>query len=101
VVSGTKTEQFARLFMAPGVAHCGGGAGPAPSGQFDAVVKWVEEGTAPDTLQAEKRDASGRVVMSRPLCQYPLVARYKGRGDTNLAASFECKADFGQKPVSR
>ena len=91
-VTGPKTAQFARLFMAPGVAHCGGGAGPIPSGQFDAVVRWVEDGTAPDTLPAVKRDQGGRVTMSRPLCQYPLVARYKGRGDTNAAASFECAA---------
>jgi len=86
-----KTAQFARLFMAPGVAHCGGGAGAAPTGHFDAVVKWVEQGTAPDTLPAVRRDSSGKVTLSRPLCQYPLVARYKGRGDQNDAASFECR----------
>lgn len=87
-----KTAQFARLFMAPGVAHCGGGAGPAPSGQFDAVVKWVEEGKAPDTLLAVRRDQSGVVTRSRLLCPYPLVARYKGEGSTDEAASFECRA---------
>jgi hypothetical protein len=87
-----KTATFARLFMAPGVAHCGGGAGPAPTGQFDAVVKWVEEGKAPDTLQAVRRDQSGKTIRSRPLCQYPLMARYTGKGSTDDAASFECKA---------
>jgi hypothetical protein len=86
-----KTALFARLFMAPGVAHCGGGAGAAPTGQFDAVVRWVEQGIAPETLSAVKRDASGKVTLSRPLCQYPLVARYRGRGDQNLAESFECR----------
>ena len=86
-----RTAPFVRLFMAPGVAHCGGGAGPAPSGQFDAVVKWVEEGVAPDTLLAVRRDQSGAIVRSRPLCQYPLVARYKGTGSTDDAASFECR----------
>jgi feruloyl esterase len=89
-----KTARFFRLFMAPGVGHCAGGAGPNPAGQFDAVVKWVEEGTAPATLDAIRRDPSGKIVRSRPLCQYPLVARYKGRGSTDDAASFECRAGF-------
>jgi len=89
-----KAGEFIRLFMAPGVGHCGGGAGPAPAGQFDAVVKWVEQGRAPDTLTAVRRDQTGAVVRSRPLCQYPLVARYKGRGSTDDAASFECSLKF-------
>jgi feruloyl esterase len=88
-----KTGQFARLFMAPGVGHCGGGPGAAPSGPFDAVVKWVEQGLAPETLQGVKRDQNGTVTMSRPVCQYPLSARYKGRGSENDAGSFECRAD--------
>jgi hypothetical protein len=86
-----KTADFLRLFLAPGVGHCGGGAGPAPAGQFEAVVKWVEERKAPETLDAVRRDQAGTVVRSRPLCQYPLVARYKGNGSTDEAASFECK----------
>ena len=86
-----KTAEFARLFMAPGVAHCGGGPGAAPTGQFDAVVRWVEQGTAPETLQAVKRDQAGQVTMSRRLCSYPLVARYKGQGDRTDADSFECR----------
>ena len=89
-----KTAAFIRLFMAPGVGHCSGGAGPAPAAQFDAVVRWVEEGKAPDTLEAVRRNQAGEVVRSRPLCQYPLVARYKGKGNTDEAASFECKASF-------
>ena len=63
--------------------------------QFDAVVKWVEENKAPDTLTATvRRDQTGPVVRSRPLCPYPLVARYKGRGSTDEAVNFECKAGF-------
>ena len=88
-----KTASFVRLFMAPGVGHCAGGNGPAPTGMLDALVKWVEEGHAPDTLQAV-RDTGGGVVRSRPLCQYPLVARYKGTGSTDEAANFECRANF-------
>lgn len=86
------TSQFARLFLAPGVGHCGGGPGPAPAGQFDAVVRWVEEGQAPETLNAVRRDGSGQVVRSRPLCRFPMVAKYKGSGSTDDAANFTCAA---------
>ena len=87
-----KTAEFLRLFLAPGVGHCGGGPGPAPTGQFEAMVAWAEEGKAPETLQAVRRDQSGTVTRSRVLCRYPLVARYKGTGTTDDAASFECRA---------
>ena len=85
------TSKFARLFLAPGVGHCAGGPGPQPQGQFDAVVRWVEEGKAPDTLQAVKRDAGG-ATRTRPLCQFPMVAKYKGSGSTDDAANFTCAA---------
>ena len=89
-----RTSAFFRFFLAPGVAHCNGGPGPAPSGQFDAVVNWVEENSAPATLQAVRRDQTGAITRSRPLCQYPLVARYKGQGSTDQAANFECRSSF-------
>jgi Tannase and feruloyl esterase len=90
----SRTKQFVRLFMAPGVAHCGGGAGPQPTGQFEALVRWVEKGDAPKTLEAVRLDAGGNVVRSRPLCQYPLVARYKGHGSTDDADNFRCSKHF-------
>ena len=93
-MGGAETESFLRFFLAPGVGHCGGGAGPAPSGQFESVVRWVEEGAAPDTLQAIRRDQSGAVARTRPLCQYPLVARYRGQGSTDEAANFACAMGF-------
>ncbi len=86
-----KTSEFLRFFLAPGVAHCAGGPGPAPSGQFEALVRWVEEGKAPETLDAVRRDPSGAVVRSRPLCQYPKTANYKGRGSTDAAENFDCR----------
>jgi len=86
--------EFFRLFLAPGVAHCGGGPGPAPTGQLAALIDWVEHGKAPDTLVGMRRDQSGAVTRSRPLCQYPLVARYQGKGSTDEAASFECRTGF-------
>ena len=68
--------------------HCGDG--PAALDKFDmlgAVVKWVEEGTAPDSVVATGKAFPGR---SRPLCPYPKYARYKGQGDPENASSFEC-----------
>ena len=69
-------------------------AGPPPRGQFEALVRWVEEGDAPETLDAIRRDPTGNVVRSRPLCQYPLVARYKGKGSTDDADNFRCSKHF-------
>lgn len=86
-----KTAQFARLFLAPGVAHCAGGVGPAPTGQLDALVSWVESGIAPETLTAVRPGPSPR---TRPLCQFPLVAKYTGNGSTDDAANFVCSAGF-------
>jgi feruloyl esterase len=89
-----KTAEFVRLFLAPGVGHCGGGAGPTPTGQLEALLAWVEDGKAPATLTATRRDQTGALTRSRPLCQYPLVAKYKGSGSTDDAANFVCSAGF-------
>ena len=83
-----KTAQFARLFLVPGVDHGFRGAGPAPTGQIDAIVRWVEEGQPPDRLLAELRDTDGRLVRTRPLFPYPRVAKYTGSGSTDDAANF-------------
>jgi Tannase and feruloyl esterase len=84
----SKTGKFARLFMAPGVAHCGGGNGPEPVDAFGALVRWVEQGKPPHTLAAAREEEG--VTITRPLCPYPLVARYDGRGSTEDAANFAC-----------
>jgi feruloyl esterase len=89
-----ETEEFIRLFMAPGVNHCAGGAGPQPYGEIEALIGWVEEGEAPETLPAALRDRSGEITRSRPLCKYPLVARYRGRGSTDDTENFVCSRDF-------
>jgi feruloyl esterase len=89
-----KTSEFVRLFLAPGVGHCGGGAGPSPYGQLDAVRVWVEDGKAPETLTAARRDQAGAITRSRPLCQYPSVAKFKGNGSTEDAANFVCSVEF-------
>jgi len=89
-----RTQRFARLFMAPGVAHCGGGEGPQPQGMFDALVKWVEKGHAPDRVLASK--TSGGVTQTRPLCPYPAVARWTESGSTDDATNFVCRISFGR-----
>jgi hypothetical protein len=80
-----RIESWARLFMLPGMGHCGGGPGP---NQFDALplmIDWVENGKAPDRIVA-RNPQSGR---TRPVFPYPTVARYTGTGSTDDAASFE------------
>jgi Tannase and feruloyl esterase len=87
------TSDFIRLFMAPGVEHSGGGNGPQPTGQLDALVKWVEQGTPPETLPAISRDSSGHVTRSRPLCPFPSKAVFDGQGSTDDARNFVCLTD--------
>ena len=89
-----KTAQFIRLFMAPGIGHCAGGPGPMPAGQLEALLTWVEDGKAPDALPAARRDPSGTVTRSRPVCAYPLVAKYRGSGSTDEAGNFACSSGF-------
>lgn len=84
-----RTKDFARLFLAPGVDHCGGGSGAAPTDPLSAVVNWVEKGHAPRTLPA----ANTTATITRPLCTWPEVARYKGHGHPNDASSFRCVPD--------
>jgi feruloyl esterase len=84
-------QSFYRLFMAPGMAHCGGGTGPNTFDMQAALEQWVEQGVAPERIVAT-RAINGVVDRSRPLCPYPQVAVYKGKGDTNDAANFECRA---------
>lgn len=77
-------HDFYRLFLAPGVGHCGGGYGAAPTDPFDVLVSWVENGTVPDTLAASGNG------LTRNLCLYPEEVQYTGAGDLGLAESFTC-----------
>ncbi len=106
--------QFIRLFLVPGMQHCGDGPGTNSFGQAGvsfpadaehdislALERWVEKGTAPDTIIAAKRgadpDPTKGILRTRPLCAYPQVARWKGTGSTDDAANFVCvMADSGK-----
>jgi Tannase and feruloyl esterase len=106
-----KTESSVRLYMAPGVQHCGGGPGADSFGQFDwtpgeppndpqhslygALEDWVEKNVAPAAIVATKftgEGASRRATMTRQLCPYPQTAKYRGSGDPNDAFSYTCSA---------
>jgi feruloyl esterase len=86
-----KTSQSVRLFMVPGMAHCGGGEGPNTFDKIGPLDRWVEQGKAPDSIIASHSTA-GKVDRTRPLCPYPQVAQYKGSGSIDDAANFTCKA---------
>jgi feruloyl esterase len=79
-----------RLFMLPGVQHCGGGAGADAVDWLAALRAWVEGGEAPTRLIATKR-ARGAAVRTRPVCTYPQRAVYVGTGSTDAAESFTCR----------
>jgi feruloyl esterase len=85
-----EVQGFHRLFMAPGMAHCGGGTGPNTFDMQEVLEHWVERGIAPDRIVAT-RAINGVVDRRRPLCPYPQVAVYKGQGDINDDASFVCR----------
>jgi feruloyl esterase len=104
-----QVQSFYRLFMAPGMGHCGGGVAPSAVGQSSfapafrqdaehdalaALEDWVERGRAPEHLIATRyRDNSPAkgVVAQRPWCPYPAVGRYQGQGDLMQASSYKCE----------
>ncbi len=107
-VGQAETASFVRLFLVPGMQHCGGGPGPADFGQSGPTLKpalddaahnittaleqWVEKGTAPEQVIGRgSYEAAGRKVsFSEPICAYPKAAEYKGSGDLKDAANYAC-----------
>ena len=90
-----KAADSVRLFMIPGMGHCGGGDGPSVADMLTVIDKWVTEGKAPDKIIASTPPGNpmnpNQKQMTRPICPYPEVAVYKGSGNTDDAANFECK----------
>jgi len=89
---GADVDGFLRLFMVPGMSHCGGGPGPDQFDALTALRSWVEQGQAPSRIVATKNGPAGTPVMTRPLCAYPAQARWNGTGSTDDAANFRCVA---------
>jgi hypothetical protein len=85
-----KSGDYLRMFMLPGVLHCGGGPGPDTVDWATVIADWVEKGQAPARVVAQKMVA-GSVTRSRPLCAYPQRATYSGKGSIDQAESFECR----------
>lgn len=83
--------RFVRVFAVPGMNHCGGGAATDVFDVLAPLIEWVERGRAPDQILAHADPTSPWPRRTRPLCVYPLVARYKGTGDIDSAGSFACR----------
>jgi feruloyl esterase len=86
----SKTSNNVRMFLEPGMGHCGGGEGPNVFDKVGALDQWVEQNKAPEKIIASHR-TDGKVDRTRPLCPYPQVAKYKGSGSLDDAASFACQ----------
>lgn len=87
-----RTGEFARLFLVPGMHHCGGGPGTSNFDMVTELENWVEQKQAPESILASHM-TNGKVDRTRPLCAYPKVAAYTGSGSTDDAANFVCKED--------
>ena len=80
-----------RLFMVPGMGHCGGGEGPDTFDKISVIEAWVEKAKPPARIIAA-HETAGRVDRTRPLCPYPQIARYNGNGSIDDASNFSCSA---------
>ena len=81
-------DAYMRMYLLPGVAHCGSGEGLPTLDLVSAMVDWVENGKAPDAITTNRVDTANKVLASRPVYPYPSVAKYNGTGDVNAAASY-------------
>lgn len=87
----SKTQAFARLFMMPGAQHCGGGPSTSNIDAFASVVKWVEQGSAPDRIVGTAPNNTPWPGRTRPLCPFPKTAQYIGTGSIEQEANFVCR----------
>jgi len=89
---GGRQDDWMRLFLMPGVGHCGGGVGPDQADFLGALERWREAGEAPARIPATRSGRGGRAPMSRPLCPHPQVSRHTGAGSTDDEKNFACVA---------
>jgi poly(3-hydroxybutyrate) depolymerase len=85
-----RADDFVRLFAVPGMNHCSGGPATDQFDAFTALVNWVEKAAAPERIIATAGNASPWPGRTRPLCPYPKQSRYKGSGNIEDAANFNC-----------
>ncbi len=85
-----QAASFTRLFMMPGVLHCAGGSGCDDVDWAATIRRWVEQGEAPSRIVASKKRGT-QTIRTRPLCAYPMTARYNGAGSSDSEASFTCR----------
>lgn len=90
---GGSAQDFARMFVVPGMNHCRGGPATDSFDMLPQLVQWVEEGKAPESVTAKASSPAyfNVAARSRPLCPHPRQARYRGAGDTNDATNFRCE----------
>jgi feruloyl esterase len=107
---GQDRENFARLYMVPGMTHCRGGVGtdrfggsedryPTANPDTDllaALIAWVERGAAPATIKARHLDDAGKITRERPLCNWPASTTYSGTDDAESFADFSCTPPQGR-----
>ncbi|HZM96152.1 MAG TPA: tannase/feruloyl esterase family alpha/beta hydrolase [Vicinamibacterales bacterium] len=84
------TRKSVRLYMVPGMIECNGGPGTDTFDMLSVMRRWVERNESPDEVMASRVE-HGKVVRTRPLCPYPLVATYRGTGSPDEARNFVCK----------
>lgn len=96
--NGRNADEFARLYLVPGMNHCGNGLATDRFDMLDKLVAWVEQGMQPQSVEASVRADNAELpsnwspTRTRPLCPYPQVATYNGTGSIEDAASFSCVA---------
>ncbi|MGW7544607.1 tannase/feruloyl esterase family alpha/beta hydrolase [Streptomyces sp. NPDC054770] len=93
------TKEFARLFLLPGVAHCGGGQGPDSIDALTAVVDWVTAGRAPDSLLSQTIDRTGKVTAARPVYPYPYIALDTTGGSADDPDSYTAQLSTAEKDL--
>lgn len=94
---GADQDDWIRLFLVPGMAHCGGGTGPNQFHVLAALERWRERDQPPASITAGRVNEHGAIDMTRPLCPYPQQAVYQGTGSTNDAENFACELKSGAK----
>ena len=95
-VNENQADEFARLYLVPGMNHCGNGLATDRFDMLDSLVEWVEQGQAPESIKAAVRYENTELpddwskTRTRPLCPFPQVATYSGTGDMEEATNFTC-----------